>query len=166
MNVANIRARCIQHDDGCLEWPTKAKTVRVRHNPMANINGNAGALVRRELFNFEVRPLKRTQFLRPKCVSEWCIEPQHQRVLSIKESAALGGKSGAKHRDAKVAATRRARGRNKLTDEQVQEIRASQESGYALAKRLNVDEKTISNARKGQTYRDYSSPFAGLGARR
>jgi len=47
-----------------------------------------------------------------------------------------------------------ARGRRKLTDEQVREIRASSETLTSLAKRFGVSLQTASNVRAGTLYKD------------
>ena len=47
----------------------------------------------------------------------------------------------------------------------VDELRASPETGAQLARRTGLTESLISKVRKYKTWKPYSTPFAGLGAR-
>ena len=49
--------------------------------------------------------------------------------------------------------------------EKAQEIRASDKPCHVLALVYGVDKSMVSRVRRGEAWRDYSSPFAGLGAR-
>ena len=67
-------------------------------------------------------------------------------------------------RAAKISAARRA-GRFKLTDEQVAEIRASDEPETKLGPKYGVHRSYIGRIHRGTGRKDYRNPFAGLGAR-
>jgi hypothetical protein len=64
---------------------------------------------------------------------------------------------------AKMAATKRSR--SKLDDQKVAEIRASSESAMALSAIYGVAAGYITSIRAGNLWKNYASPFAGLGAR-
>lgn len=63
-------------------------------------------------------------------------------------------------RNAKQAAIQRAR--SVLDWDKVQAIRASDLPGRKLAEQYGVALETVQNVRKYRTWKDYSSPFAGL----
>ena len=87
-------------------------------------------------------------------------------LLVTNEPAGNAAKRAADARaDARVAAGKRASNQAKLTAEQAREIRESLESGPVLALRYGVNKSLINNIKRGEAWRVYASPFAGLGAR-
>jgi hypothetical protein len=83
---------------------------------------------------------------------------------TIGKIAGAAGAFSNVNRCAKIAKAKRERDA-KLTVEQVREIRESQESQRKIAKRMGVGKNVIQGIRNGTAWRDYSSPFTGLGAR-
>jgi len=91
-----------------------------------------------------------------------CCDPDH--LVPRTRSQALKGRTVKPATRAKIAATRR-REFAKLTVEQVAEVRESGENLREAAQRLGVDHSMIGAIRRGEAWRDYSSPWMGLGAR-
>jgi hypothetical protein len=85
-----------------------------------------------------------------------------QKKLCIELGAM--GVMGGPVRSAKLSAVVRTSSRAKLDMTAVDRIRSSSETGAALALDLGVSEQVISRVRSHQAWRNYSSPFAGLGA--
>jgi hypothetical protein len=156
-----IRAKLI--DDGdCLRWDSVAKTAHARRHPAVMVEGKV-LLVRRVVYEMERGPLRPSIYLAPTCGDECCVKPEHQKQLTKQQKNTMGAKLGASApgRNAKVSAA--ARKRAKLTVEAVQEIRNGNATIPALAQRFGVHEKAIWLVRQGLTWKDYSSPFRGLG---
>jgi len=96
-----------------------------------------------------------------KCKNPLCVNPDHL-VARTRGTVFKGAVRTIAHRN-NIATARRQGG--KITKEMVDEIRSSSESNGELAKRLGVTHSHISAIRFGKRWREYSSPFAGLGAR-
>jgi hypothetical protein len=152
-------------DGDCIRWRTNGKSAIRRRHPLVNMDGKQ-YLVRRALYEMEKgAPLRQSIFLIPTCGDECCINPAHQKQLTSKQKSELGAIKGSQTlgRAAKVAAAVRSHSKTKLTMDLAREIRASNESGVAWAKRLGVDEKSIWNIRHYITWKEYAAnPFAAL----
>lgn len=162
--IDRIRSRC--EDVGeCLEFQSRAKSERRKRHPLCSCDGKV-LLVRRVLYG-DRKPTVEGCFLVPRCGNPYCVKPEHQKVITDHQRTKMGGASAADSatRAARVAATRNARGRNKLTPDQAREILASPETGLELAARMGVHPSTVSQVRRGKTFREHGNPFAGLGAR-
>lgn len=146
-------------DAGCAVW---VKSCCNGH-PAFRHHGKT-VLVRRALWQDEHGEIPDGKIIRMTCETPKCIHPEHMELTTYqrlgKQLGALGIMSGPV-RSAKIAATKRAK-YAKLTPEAVREIRASPETGRAMAAKFNVDEKHISRIRLNRTWREFSSPFAGL----
>lgn len=149
----------------CEQWRSDAKSETRRRHPQTTCDGEP-VLVRRMLFEIETgRKLTDAECVVPTCLNPYCIKPEHQKVITRAQHQKSAAKRGAKSptRAAKVAATKRARGLLKLTDEQVCEIRASDASGPELAARMNCSVSMVSLIRLNKVRREYAgNPFAGL----
>lgn len=97
----------------------------------------------------------------PRCIAEGHIR-QRNRKQHGQHFGALGVYS-ATGKVARMAATKRAK--SKLDDEKVAAIRASDKSSMALSKEYGVAASYITSIKAGKLWKNYSSPFAGLGAR-
>jgi hypothetical protein len=91
--------------------------------------------------------------------SEACVRPEH--IVCQKLGSTRLGVAQTPARRAAQAQARRAK-YGKLTAQDVQEIRESQEPRRALAKRFGVSESCISQIHQHAIWRDYSGPFAAL----
>lgn len=100
------------------------------------------------------------------CTNKLCIEPAHLVVTTkggIARRTAASGALSTPLCGAKVAAALRAK--SKLSQAAVQAIRASDKPVIELAAENNISESYVYMIRRGDFRKDYSSPFAGLGAR-
>jgi hypothetical protein len=109
------------------------------------------------------------RYARPKCGNFRCVNPEHVVAVplhNIRREAASRtsyGKSIAR----RAAISRTKRSQSPLTNEMLQEIRASEESNKQLATRLGFSVRTIRIARKGYVHEKLTAtPFTGLGARK
>lgn len=97
----------------------------------------------------------------PRCVT--CLELTTFAKLG-KQLGALGVMGGPV-RSAAIARTKRAGPHAKLTDADVARIRNGGETTVLLGRELGIAQATVSKIRLHKLRRDFSSPFAGLGAR-
>ena len=124
--------------------------------------------MRRVVLALDGRPAGPRQPVAPTCGERACVNPAHLVRSSIRQVAQRAAKAGAFStplRAARIAAGKRASHQAKLTADQARQIRESLESGPVLALRYGVDKSMINNIKRGQAWRVYGSPFAGLGAR-
>ena len=124
-------------------------------------------LVRRAIWQDLHGEIEAGKIVRMTCETLKCIHPKHMTLTTYKR---LGKEMGAQGkmsdpvRSAKIAATKRAK-YGKLTAEAVSDIRSSPETGRAMAVKYGVDEKHISRIRLNHCWKQFSSPWTGLGAR-
>jgi hypothetical protein len=98
-----------------------------------------------------------------KCTNPRCVD----HVLPLTKAQMLErsrANTNQELRAAKIAASKR-RTAAKLTPEQVQMIRDSKETSTALALRLGVHHSVPAGIRKGLMWKEFTTPFSGLGAR-
>ena len=121
-------------------------------------------LVRRVLHAVLHGPMAPGQLVRMTCTTPKCIHPEHMKLVTrqtlAQELGALGLMSGLA-RSAAIARTKRAT-QGKLTDDQVREIKTSDEAGVRMAQRLGVSQSCISSIRTHRTRREFSSPWSQL----
>ena len=99
-------------------------------------------------FSWEIHngPIPEGLFVLHRCDNPLCVNPAHLFLGTQADNMA--------DRNAKGRTSRgEAHGEAKLTEAQVREIRASRESQRAIAKRLGVAQTTISDIRKGKTWK-------------
>lgn len=133
--------------------------------PIMKLKGCGCQLVRRVAAKLAGHELAPRQPVATSCSERLCVNPAHCKPSTIRAIAKKAGKAGAwstPKRSAKIAAAKRAKG--KLTAEQAAEIRASTESGPILAARFGIHKSMVNNIKRGDSWRDYTSPFAGLAA--
>lgn len=164
--IEYIKARC-NEDADCWIWPLACSG---NGTPKVTIGA------RPERKQWAVRRLIATEMglqidgmlVTNTCGDPLCVCPDHVLVVTKKEMATLiterTGHPYRIERRAKIAATQRAR-LSKLTPEVVAEIRASNETHAQIAERLCVSKRKVGAIRRHEAWKDYSSPFAGLGAR-
>lgn len=105
----------------------------------------------------------------PICGDRKCVNPAHGMHGTVAEHrqwlASQGRAKLTPVARAKLTAFARSRPSTKLTPEKVAEIRASTESGQAIAKRLGCSKETVLAARRGEHWRSpetRATPFSGL----
>jgi hypothetical protein len=99
------------------------------------------------------------------CDNPRCVNPDHMRLVTrktvVRKMVESGGMSEST-RHAKIAKTKRAK--SKLSDGDVEQIRNSDLRADELAAQYGVSAAYIYMLRRNQFRRNYSNPFAGLGA--
>ena len=132
--------------------------------PIMKVRGCGCRLVRRLAAELAGHDLKPRQPVVTTCDEKTCVRPEHcqpSNNQAVAQKAAAAGAFSQPQRGAKVAAGRRAKSA-KLTMEQAQEIRLSTESGPVLAERYGVNRSLINGIKRGERWKDFSSPWAGL----
>jgi hypothetical protein len=153
-----IEARAVPDDAGCWLWQL---TVVHGKQPQGRYLGKI-VKVRREIWEqTRGKAMPVNSFAVCRHGNAACVRPDH--VVSISRSKAQIGKPMPPHQRAAIA--RACQGIRKLKAEDVQEIRASDEPRGVLAARKKISETYVQQIQAGQVWRDFSSPFAGLGAR-
>lgn len=146
----------------CLEW-TGGYTGN--GHPCTKHNGKAW-MVRRLVLRLKGIEIKPAHVVVPaKCDNLRCINPEHQVQRSERQHMKVMGLAGGQSdhlRSAKIAATKRARGQARLTEDQVREIRASTGTLRELSAIYGVNKSRICGIRLGRMWKDFSNPFAGL----
>jgi hypothetical protein len=167
-SLKRIMAKTIQID-GCREW--QGGFVRGRWPRMyARIDGKETAIsVRPVVWKLTGgRDLLPGEVITMKCGCEACLERRHMEVIDKGEvSRRNWAKPGAKMlRSLKCQAA--SADRAKLDMQKAREIRsrlAGGETQVALCAEFEVSQALLSRVARGTSWKDYSSPFAGLGSR-
>lgn len=114
----------------------------------------------------------RGQYTACRCGDPLCVAPAHIVQRTVKEHHTLMGlrvsqSSSNPARVAKITKARRGK-LAKITQEQANEIRCSDESGPVLGARYGITKSQVRNIKIGRSWNvslDFGNPFAGLGAR-
>lgn len=157
--LERIKRLCVEEGQ-CLIW--QGLTAR-GPLPMIHI-GNSNVSARRKLYEFlNGVTVEADRVVRTTCGEKLCMNPDHLICMTRTKAKKLDGANGA-YNTARMQAIRyrTTRERAKLTIEQAREIRASEESARALAKRYGVAHKQINLIRQGLAWQEVFSPFAGL----
>lgn len=157
--METLLARTVEEGD-CLLWDGY-----IGNNvPQVSHNGKVIA-VRRLMLELQGKVLRPGDHASTKCRNPSCVHPEHisHRNKFQHAMAMLSAPRNEEVRAAKLAAFRRKTA--KLDMEKAREIRCSDESGSVLAARFGVDKALVSRIRRGEAWREFSNPFAGLGAR-
>jgi hypothetical protein len=160
--LESIMARTVEEGE-CLLW-TGYFANKV---PMVSHAGKVVA-VRRLILELSGKTINPTDFASCRCKNKSCVLPAHIELRTKSQhSAAMGNSPNRKEnvRAAKLATTWRESGRTKITIEIARAIRCSSDSGPVESKRYGIDKAMISRIRRGEAWREFSTPFSGLGAR-
>lgn len=168
LTLERIKARCIEDGD-CLIW--RGKTYANGH-PSATeyLDGkDRYVAVRRRAFEeyHGVKLEKADQIA--TCGHPGCLAKAHLERITVSERVRRMHRTISADarllRDKKLAQVAQAAA-GKLTPQQVQAIRDSEDGPYIVARRLGVSGRVASRVKAGTSYKEYAaSPFAGLGAR-
>ena len=146
----------------CQEWQ------RYCTNDVPQVfHGGRMVSVRRLILSLQGATFRKGDHASCSCGNKLCVAPAHIIHRNKAQHARAMSKAPARsevRRSAKLAEHARAH-RAKITMEIAMEIRCSSDSGPVLAERFGVHRSLISRIRRGKMWRDFSSPFAGLGAR-
>lgn len=98
------------------------------------------------------------------CGNHLCVNPEHLQVMTKSALQKRTNKTQVHHmtvpRRQRVAAARRASA--KLTPEQVQAIRDDPRYQTVIAQEYGISQSTVSEIKRGETWRDYTNPFIQL----
>jgi hypothetical protein len=159
-----IRARCTEDGD-CLLWP--GAMFKSGGGPLIQIG--AKNLSARKIIWSQKRgaPFPSNRVASVTCLNKACLNENHVIAWTRTEVAqAWASQRNPTLAAAKLSNYRRDNQKNKLTAEDVALIRSTKGSRRELAEQYGVAITSIDRLRRGEGgWRDYSSPFAGLGAR-
>lgn len=151
-----LEERVRENDDGCWIWIGAVN--QSSGLPVMNDDGTMRPvrLVVWEAVNGKkMKPGNRSFSL---CGCKLCVHPDH--VDSKPWGAQVKGRK--RDMDVRIKIAHGQRARQKLSEDDVRDIRASVESGPVLSARYGVTKETINNIKRGDTRKDYSNPFIGL----
>ena len=158
--VESIMARTTEYGD-CQEWTGHFgnKCPLVRHN-------GSMVSIRRVLLGLAGLPIKVGEFAAPACGNFRCVCQdhivRHTRAQHVRAMAKLSNQSPT--RGLKISIARRAH-HSKLSIEIARTIRQSEDSNAELATEHGCTRSMVASIRRGQSWKEHGSPFAGLGAR-
>lgn len=153
-----IQARCDEVGD-CWIW----KGAYSHKAPAINIGGRSTNVRRFITGTLQGKSIK-GRYVTVCCGDLKCVAPDHLRVVNRsqlnKQIADITGYAHSVTRSVRLAEARRRQAR--LSPEQVELIRQSSLSNAVLARQLGVAKSTVNDARRGDTWRDYTNPFSQL----
>lgn len=164
ITLDEIKARCEEVGD-CWIWQGATSDTGY---PIMKRGAGPCLLVRRVVAGIKGTPPAARQPVVVTCGEKCCCNPDHVRLSTVKKVAEAAAKAGAYSsidRCAKVAKARRAAPGAKLNEGKARDIRLSAKTSAALATEYGVSLSLIKSIRAGRAWKDYASPFAGLGAR-
>ena len=158
--IERIKAHVVDKE-GCWEW---RGAIHQKVNPVPVMSWKGSTNKVRRFLAIELGVAFEGGVATCKCGNPLCVKPAHIEVITRSElqrrlSARMLHQLQTARR-AKISEAKRAKA--KLTAEMVQEIRTSTESQAALARRFGVSQATVSEIRRGLTWRDYTNPFSQL----
>jgi hypothetical protein len=154
----SIKALCVM-DGECWTW-TRAKSKEGQ--PKTRHEGQVWS-VRRLVYKLNSRAVRGGYTPVPvKCGNPACVNPYHLAEREVSKYIAEQNKARPETvtKRAKIAERRRAE--SPLTWELVNEIRVSDKPSSQWASELGVHHKTIRRVVNYETWKDYSTPWAGL----
>jgi hypothetical protein len=160
--VASVYAKCVEVGD-CRIWTGKKTDTGY---PRMSRRGR-WFIVRREFAELKLgRKLEPREVASCKCGDPACLEWGHIRVVDIQQVRAEAGAAGKYSTPTKAIRLALAKRRSaKIDMETAREIRESSEASEVEAAKHGISPSMVRRIRANQKWRDYSSPFAGLGAR-
>lgn len=162
--MTTIQSRCIECGD-CWHFLKRRMTESTKRHPLMSIGGKV-LLVRRVAYEEAHGPIPAGKNIVPICGDPRCVNPKHQKQMTFAEVGRLAAKNGAYSNPARGKAISEAIAhRRKLSPEAIAEIKASDTPSRELAAKFGVNKSLIPRIRRGDSHKDYSNPWAGLGAR-
>lgn len=151
-------ARVIDRGDGCLVW--RGGCCNGGKDPRAKINSRKVNVRRAVWAALHGRQPRADQIVRARCETPGCCEPSH--LVSLVRSRAYSGKPKSLTHRAAIAKGKRKR--SKLPQEIIPQILASPLSCKRESEKHGISKDMVRQIRAGRLRRDYTSPFAALGA--
>lgn len=155
MTLEKIKMHCLECGD-CLLWQGSKND---KGHPTAGPRS-----ARRVVWELaKGRALKPSELVAVTCGQKGCLNPEH---LTLTNRSEVSAKSNARpavklKRSASAARTNQAR-LGKIDMDKARYIRSSDKTGRHLASELGVSPALISHVRCNMSWKDHSSPFAGL----
>ena len=156
--VDTLKQHCVEIGD-CWEW----QRYIANNTPQVFHDGKMQP-VRRVFTTLLGREMKPNSYAVPKCDNFRCVNPAHTVIHSHNQHMKAMSKAGNSNpmRNAKIQAYARTH-RAKLTEEQVQDIRASTLPSREIGAMYGVSHGLVGKIRNGTAWRMMTShPFAGL----
>jgi hypothetical protein len=154
--LEKIRHRCIEEGD-CLLWQGAVLSEGL---PRLYSNGQSTSL-RRLLWVEKHGEISSDVRIGAKCRVGLCVAPAH---LIIRDRCdELKGTRRSQAFKAKIAAAKRSKSR--FTPDFIEMVRTSPLNNCALGREIGLNHAIVAKIRNHQVWKDYSTPFAGLGAR-
>lgn len=157
--IERIRSRCEEVGE-CWEW--QGALQKVSRTPVIRHSGNARC-VRRVIAEGQGHNIV-DKVVTYKCGNKLCCNPDH---LAVMTKTALQKRTNKHHvrymslsRRQRVAEAKRATA--KLTPQQVEAIREDTRPQRAIAKAYGISQTTVSRIKRGEMWRNYTSPFIHL----
>ena len=170
-DIEEIRGRCVVAEDGHWLWRGSCRPDG-RPNIWAPDYTRGGMQVQsgpRAVWHcITEAPIPANWRAYGTCSEPTCCNPAHVKCTSEADFGKWLARTGKfKGKTRRILANRAiGRARSKVTPGLILEIQASNETGRALARRLNLLETIVSRARRGEFAAFQSaSPFTGLGER-
>lgn len=154
-----IRLRCVEEGE-CWIW--QGATNQTGH-PIMKYPGRPCGTVRRLVLEAIGNAPAPRQPTVNTCGDPLCVSPAHTKKSTIRQVAKQAAKGGAwqsMERRMKISAAKRKT--SKLSIEQANAIRMSEETTAELAQRFGVDRSYIKAIRAGKVMHDYRNPFSQL----
>lgn len=164
MTEDDLKARCLEDGD-CWIWQGIMSKGGVPKINIARAECNGGRTVlsaRRVAWEAIKGPIPEGKYVTTSCGHPSCMNPEHL-VFTTKAKIArqIGARPDVKAKRAASMAGERSH-RATLTRAQVEEIRATDRGASELAALYPCSASAIGKVKRGETWRDYSNPFAGL----
>lgn len=166
MSAAEQLKRHLQRvidDAGCKVW----QGGHSNGHPCVRIDGK-NLLLRRLLWEQNHGAIPAGLVVHMTCCTRSCVSLECMELITRRQMAKINGANGLSSgmaRSAAIARAKRAGSQAKLTPLAVIDIRTSVDTVSVLAERWGVSQGHISKVRQHKAYRDFASPFYGLGAR-
>lgn len=160
--VASVYTKCVEVGD-CRIWTGKKTDTGY---PRMSRRGR-WFIVRRELASIKAgRPLTAREMASCTCDDPACLEWDHIEVAdvqAVRERAGAAGKYSTPSKAMRIAITKR-RGA-KIDIQTARAIRASEDPSESEAEKHGISPSMVRRIRNNEKWREYDSPFQGLGAR-
>lgn len=153
-----VKARCEVEQDGCWIWKLSAHDGT---QPQGKFQGKVINVRRLLVAQLMGRQVRHSWIATCKCGTHLCANPLHLHEQS-RSLAFRGVEFSVVHR-ANLAKSARARAT--LTQEAVEIIRTTDQPKPELARLFGVTADHIGQVLANKVWKEYASPFAGLGAR-
>lgn len=166
MNLETIKGRCIEEGE-CWIWqgslsPGEVPSMRL---PTSIDPDRKLVAVRRWIAEQQGKRIDGL-YVTNSCEEKRCVCPDHIVVLTRKKLQKRAGKTMTKNQNPAMVASRAAArvraGNIKIGYDIAREIRASEKPAHEWAAELGCNVSSVFQAKRGSTWKDYSSPFAGL----